>query len=103
MRGGGSDASEPMAVHIGTSLALRVGSPQPTTDPATRAFCYVLDQGRYVVGAASNSGGNKLEWLSGVLCSDPRGATADRPLPALLEEAGRVDVGDLLCLPYLTG
>ena len=101
--GGASDASDAMALTIGTSLALRVGSSTPTTDPATRAFCYVLDQGRYVVGAASNSGGNTLEWLGGVLRNDSPDVTADSRLTALLEEAGKVEVGELLCLPYLTG
>ena len=48
------------------------------TDPATRAFCYVLDQGRYVVGAASNSGGNMLEWLGGCCAGSP----ADRGSPS---------------------
>jgi gluconokinase len=101
--GGASEISDAMALTIGTSLALRVGSARPMTDLATRAFCYVLDQGRYVVGAASNSGGHTLDWLGGVLRSDLPDATADRGLTALLEEAGKVEVGDLLCLPYLTG
>src|SRR5262249_44349174 len=101
--GGASEASDAMALTIGTSLALRVGSARPMTDPATRAFSYVLDQGRYVVGAASNSGGHTLDWLGGVLRSDAPDATADRRFTALLEEAGTVEVGDLLCLPYLTG
>jgi gluconokinase len=101
--GGASAASDAMALTIGTSLALRAGSATPMTDPATRAFCYVLDQGRYVVGAASNSGGNVLEWLGGVLRSATPGATAESGLTALLEGAGGVEAGELFCLPYLTG
>jgi gluconokinase len=73
------------------------------TDPVTRAFCYVLDQGRYVVGAASNSGGNTLEWVGGVLCSETPDAVAIRPLAALLDQAETVEAGELFCLPYLTG
>jgi gluconokinase len=95
--------SDVMALTIGTSLALRVGSAQPLTDPATRAFCYVLDKGRYVVGAASNSGGNTLEWLGAVLRSETPDATPEDRLSALLAESGTVEVGELLCLPYLTG
>jgi gluconokinase len=101
--GGASAASDAMALTIGTSLALRAGSATPMTDPATRAFCYVLDQGRYVVGAASNSGGNLLEWLGGVLRDVAPGATAESGLTGLLEEAGTLEVGELFCLPYLTG
>jgi gluconokinase len=101
--GGAREVSDAMALTIGTSLALRAGSAKPMTDPATRAFCYTLDQGRYIVGGASNSGGGVLEWLGGVL----RGATPDAPverrLTALLEEAGTVEAGELLCLPYLAG
>ena len=101
--GGASEASNAMALTIGTSLALRAGSATPMTDPATRAFCYVLDQGRYVVGAASNSGGNVLEWLGGVLRSETPDSTAKSRLTTLLEEAGTVETGELFCLPYLTG
>jgi gluconokinase len=101
--GGASEASDSMALTIGTSLALRAGSATPMTDPATRAFCYVLDQGRYVVGAASNSGGAVLEWLGGVLRDETPGTTAESGLTGLLEEAGTVGAGQLFCLPYLTG
>jgi gluconokinase len=72
------------------------------TDPATRAFCYVLDRGRYIVGAASNSGGKTLEWLGGVLRGEEP-AAAERRLSALLLEAGAIEVEELLCLPYLVG
>jgi gluconokinase len=101
--GSASAASDAMVLTIGTSLALRLGSATPMTDSATRDFCYVLDQGRYVVGSASNSGGNVLEWLGGVLRSDTPDATAEQRLTALLLDAGKVEVGALLCLPYLTG
>ncbi|HEY7019538.1 MAG TPA: gluconokinase [Ktedonobacterales bacterium] len=100
---GAGEASDAMALTIGTSLALRAGSATPMTDPSTRAFCYVLDQRRYVVGAASNSGGAVLEWLGGVLRGATPGATAERGLTALLEVAGTVEAGELFCLPYLTG
>ena len=101
--GGASEASDAVALTIGTSLALRAGSATPMTDPATRAFCYVLDQGRYVVGAASNSGGSVLEWLGGVLRDETQGATAESGLTGLLDKAGTVEAGELFCLPYLTG
>jgi len=101
--GGAGEASDSVALTIGTSLALRIGSARPMTDPATRAFCYVLDRGRYVVGGASNSGGNVLEWLGGVLRSETPEVGAEERLTALLLDAGKVEGGALLCLPYLTG
>jgi gluconokinase len=97
------EVSDVMALTIGTSLALRAGSARPKTDPMTRAFCYVLDQGRYVVGAASNSGGSVLEWLGGVLHVETPGATTQNHLTALLEAARTVEASELVCLPYLTG
>jgi gluconokinase len=100
---GAREVSDAMALTIGTSLALRAGSAKPMTDPATRAFCYALDQGRYVVGGASNSGGSVLEWLGGVLRSETPDAPVERRLTALLEEAGTLEAGELLCLPYLSG
>jgi gluconokinase len=102
--GGAGEASDSVALTIGTSLALRVGRAEPLTDLVTRAFCYVLDRGQFVVGGASNSGGGTLEWLGRVLRGGAESDGAvERHLSALLMEAGEVEVGDLLCLPYLTG
>ncbi len=102
-----------LVVTIGTSLAVRAGAHAIALDPATRMFCYVLDEKRslYVRGAASNSGGAILEWLY------ERGAraftSAPEPPPGpdssrlsfsqAMEAAGDVSVEGLYFLPYIAG
>jgi gluconokinase len=102
-----------LVVTIGTSLAVRIGASSIALDPATRTFCYVLDEerGLYVCGAASNSGGSILEWVY------ERGATAFIPtaeLPSTSEisrltfteamaAAGSVATDGLYFLPYIAG
>jgi gluconokinase len=100
----GNDA---LVVTIGTSLALRTGSPRIATDEATRSFCYVLDDHRYIVGGPSNSGGVVLEWLYRQVLAGPDAApdatATQRGLAALLEAAGTRRDESLLCVPYVAG
>ena len=100
-----------LVVTIGTSLAVRVGATSISLDPATRSFCYVLDEVRnlYVRGAASNSGGAILEWVY------ERGVTAfsaaEPPPPdgsrltfaEAMAAAGTVSADGLYFLPYIAG
>ncbi len=69
--GDGALSPRRMALTIGTSLAVRTGSPTPFTDTATRCFCYVLGPDLFVVGGPSNSGGIVLDWLFHDVLSDP--------------------------------
>jgi gluconokinase len=88
------------AVSIGTSGAVRTCAPAPLSDPEGRTFCFVLDEGIWVLGGAVNSGGAALAWLRGVL--DPeRTVGFDR----LSETAECVPAGSegLVFLPYLFG
>ncbi|WAH36913.1 gluconokinase [Alicyclobacillus dauci] len=91
-----------MVLTIGTSLALRTGFHQPTTDADTRYFCYVVDSDHYIVGGPSNSGGVVLDWLYRNVFTES-GEDFERRFPALCEVAGRVDVGNLMCIPYVSG
>lgn len=86
-----------MALTIGTSVAARVGVAAPITDPATRLFCYTLDERHYIAGAASNSGGGVLDWLA------HRALAGPSDLGALIAAAEHTAIGDLLCLPYIAG
>ncbi|WP_067935949.1 gluconokinase [Alicyclobacillus kakegawensis] len=88
-----------MVLTIGTSCAVRVGSARPVADPETRLFSYILTTGRYVVGAPSNSGGVVLDHLHRSLFN----AAAAPPLPELLAQAGAVESGTLVYLPYVAG
>jgi gluconokinase len=102
--GAGVIASDRMVLTIGTSLAVRTGTTLPVTDDASRAFCYVLNTDRFIVGGASNNGGIVLDWLyhkllSGQFVSEPEG---DR-FSALIAAAAAVRADDLLFLPYVAG
>jgi gluconokinase len=61
----GSGATQPgqLALTIGTSAAVRMMTTKPLLDAQMRTFCYRLDETRFIVGGASNNGGNALEWL----------------------------------------
>ncbi len=88
-----------VACSIGTSGAVRAVVDTPLMDDRGRAFCYVLDRGRYVVGGAVNNGGIVLDW-----CGDALAPDVGEPA-ALLALAERVPAGSggLLFLPYLLG
>ncbi len=98
--------SRSLVLTIGTSCAIRRGSAVPYTNPNNRPFCAVLDHGRYIIGAASNSGGVVLEWLRHLL-SGSGGASAtageDTYWQHLLLEASRVGSEGLVVLPYVAG
>lgn len=91
-----------VACSIGTSGALRVTVDRPAVDPAGRLFCYVLDDEHWVVGGATNNGGNVLRWMRAALAPELPDDSADR---ALTELAGQAPPGSagLLMLPYLAG
>jgi gluconokinase len=99
---GAVDATR-MVLTIGTSCAVRMGSKAPITDTASRIFCYVLDDGRFIAGAPGNSGGVVLEWLAEKLVvSQPSSADA-QTLVALLDAAATAQDDHLLFLPYVAG
>jgi gluconokinase len=91
-----------VACSIGTSAALRATLQQPLLDPAGRVFCYVLDGQHWIVGGATNNGGNVLRWLHSALTPDLSPAVADRELVELAALAPPGSAG-LLMLPYLAG
>jgi gluconokinase len=98
--GVGAVAPGVVACSIGTSAAIRGVVPAPRVDEQGRVFCYVLVPGRWVVGGATNNGGNVLRWLGRVVGADL--ADPDSGLPEL---AATVPPGaeELLMLPYLSG
>lgn len=96
-------SNEQMVLTIGTSCAVRTGTTAPVADSATRSFCYVLGDGRFIAGSPSNSGGIVLDWLyHKVLSSGIPGSTA-RAMDALVAAARDARDDDLLCLPYIAG
>jgi gluconokinase len=95
-----------LAITLGTSLAVRVGSTRPVVEPRTQLFSYVLGEGRFVVGGASNNGGALLDWLYRSVLGGP-GAAAANALPpafeALVAEARSITSDGIICLPYVAG
>ncbi|CCH51309.1 Carbohydrate kinase, FGGY-like protein [Fibrisoma limi BUZ 3] len=95
--GAGAVATGITTLTIGTSGAIRQTVRQPLRDPQGRLFCYILDEGYYVVGGPTNNGGNVLEWLSERFMR--------QETEAVLTQAEEVAAGadGLLFLPYLQG
>jgi gluconokinase len=75
----------------------------PETDPRERIFSYVLADGYYVCGGATNNGGNVLQWYSEQVLGR-RGGDATE-VERLVAEADTVVAGceGLVFLPYLLG
>ena len=98
--GVGAVAPGLVACSIGTSGAIRGVVAEPRVDEQGSVFCYVLVPGRWVVGGATNNGGNVLRWLGRVI-----GADLADPDKELTELAATVPPGaeGLLMLPYLAG
>jgi len=91
------------ALTIGTSGAIRMTTSTPESDPRERIFSYVLADGYYVCGGATNNGGNVLQWYSEQVLGR-RGADATE-VERLVAEADTVVAGceGLVFLPYLLG
>jgi gluconokinase len=98
--------SRRLAITLGTSLAVRIGSAAPVVEPVSQLFSYVLAEGRYIVGGASNNGGVVLDWLFRDVLGGASAAAAG-PLPpafdALVAAAGETSSDRLICLPYVAG
>ena len=98
---GAVDATR-MVLTIGTSCAVRMGCDQPMTDTASRIFCYVLDDSRFIAGAPGNNGGVVLAWLSQMF-SGNQPSPNDQALETLLDAAATASDEHLLFLPYVAG
>ncbi len=101
--GVGAVTPETMVITVGTSCALRVTVDRPATHAETRSFCYVLDNGKYVIGGPSNSGGVAVERMYRQVMGGMTEAELAVNLNKALQEAGDVDTGHLLCMPYVAG
>jgi gluconokinase len=91
-----------VACSIGTSGALRSTVDRPAVDPSGRVFCYALDDTHWIVGGATNNGGNVLRWMHSALAPELPAESADRTLVELAGQAPPGSAG-LLMLPYLAG
>ncbi|WP_159633183.1 FGGY family carbohydrate kinase [Erysipelothrix anatis] len=54
----------PYVMSIGTSIGLRYYAQQPVLSKTGNTFCYILNEGSYLCGNASNNGGNLYQWVN---------------------------------------
>ncbi len=92
---------------IGTSGAIRMTSKKPATDESMKCWCYYLAEDRWIVGGATNNGGNVLDWYRRLLegSKTSRGHSATLSYDELLEAAGSSPAGaaGLIFLAFLAG
>jgi gluconokinase len=84
-------------ITIGTSAALRVSQKDALPDRQGRIFNYLLTEGWYVSGGASNNGGGAWQWVCDDFLKIPLAEAA-----RLAQSAGP-GAGGLLFLPWLQG
>ena len=69
--GSGCVTRERMALMVGTSAALRVAWCGERTEIPWGAWCYRVDEQRFVLGCADSNGGNLFAWLNDTLRLPP--------------------------------
>jgi gluconokinase len=95
--GTGCVTQERMALMVGTSAALRVAWRGDRVEIPWGAWCYRVDENRFVLGCADSNGGNLFAWLTETLrLPSPRQAEREvASLPA--------DGHGLTVLPFIAG
>jgi gluconokinase len=92
---------------IGTSGAFRIIANQAKLDPRARSWCYVIDDGHWLVGGAINNGGLVLSWFRDMLNQAVSSTYEKEKLSFddLIAMAGEVEAGaeGLVCLPFFAG
>lgn len=106
--GVGAVAPGQVATSIGTSGAVRAVTRRPCFDAEERAWCYVLEPGRWFVGGAISNGGVVYQWLAEQMLSAEvqRASQAGQNFLELFDDwAASIapGAGGLLCLPFLLG
>lgn len=95
--GTGCVTQDRMALMVGTSAALRIAWRGERTEIPWGAWCYRIDENRFVLGCADSNGGNLFAWLTDTLRL-PAGRDAERQLADL-----PADGHGLTVLPFIAG
>lgn len=100
--GSGTLLSNEACVTIGTSGAVRTFAQQAVMHPQQKTFVYAFLQGLYLVGGATNNGGNTVQWFPKIFAQQ---AGSDDGLTAIAKMAEQSVPGakSLLFVPYLHG
>ncbi|MCC7371872.1 MAG: gluconokinase [Chloroflexi bacterium] len=95
--GSGCVTQERMALMVGTSASLRVAWRGERTPIPWGAWCYRVDEHRFVLGCADSNGGNLFAWLSETL-QLPSGKETEQQLSQMA-----ADGHGLTVLPFIAG
>lgn len=95
--GTGCVTQERMALMVGTSAALRMAWRGERTEIPWGAWCYRIDERRFVLGCADSNGGNLFAWLR-----DSLRLPRERETERLLAEMA-ADGHGLTVLPFIAG
>ena len=106
--GVGALASHTLAVNVGTSTAARCIVQHPIVDSNGRLWTYVLDEGYWVIGGISSSGGIVYDWFLKQFCSSPihsetNSLEAERSAIEKLAADAPPAADGLIFIPYLGG
>lgn len=95
--GSGCVTQERMALMVGTSASLRVAWRGERTPIPWGAWCYRIDEHRFVLGCADSNGGNLFAWLNDTLKLPPSKNT-EQQLAEMVSDAHGLTV-----LPFIAG
>jgi len=83
--GSGCESSNRIAITVGTSAAVRQMVSTPVLDPSIGTFCYrATAQNAFLLGCASNNGGNVLDWARREFGVATSTAAPKREIPVFL-------------------
>jgi gluconokinase len=82
--GSGCDDPRRLAITLGTSASVRRVLPHPVFAEAAGTFCYRAQANGFLLGCASNNGGNVLDWGRSVFTNLPEAASQAKALPTFI-------------------
>jgi gluconokinase len=83
--GSGCESSSRIATTLGTSAAVRQMVQKPALDPSAGTFCYRATSGNaFLLGCASNNGGNALDWARQEFGTPAADYVPNRAIPVFL-------------------
>lgn len=91
-----------IAITVGTSGAIRKVVNKPIIDPNGKLFCYYLSQNKWVIGGATNNGGNVFQWLKDNVLSTPNNQFDSNQINQIANTVSP-DSNGVLFYPYLSG
>jgi gluconokinase len=98
----GSNAmnEDDLTITIGTSGAVRVASTQIKNDPQGKIFNYILHDGIFISGGATNCGTALITWFR-----ESMNKISSENLEEFVKQAEKIQAGSegLICVPFLLG